>query len=129
MDFEIDVAGGAVDGNEGVAFAPLQGREMLDVDMDEADGGVLEAADRGLVGLGALAEPMALETAVGSTAGDCGIDATLHHLGEVVERQLQIGSQFADEPLFKRGQLGRQSLGRVGRGRWYASASDEWWSR
>ena len=45
MDLQIDVAGGAIDGDEGVAFAPLQRWQVLEVDMDEADGGLLEDAD------------------------------------------------------------------------------------
>jgi hypothetical protein len=35
MDFDVDVAGGAVDRDEGIAFAPFQGRQMLQVDMNE----------------------------------------------------------------------------------------------
>ena len=35
MDLKIDVAGGAVDGDEGVALLPAQCREVLHIDMDE----------------------------------------------------------------------------------------------
>src|SRR5215216_4070068 len=90
MDFQIDIAGGAVDGDEGVALAPLQGRQMLDIDMNEADGGLLEDADFGLVGLGSPVEGMAFETPMDGAAGELGIDAAAHHLGDVIERQLQV---------------------------------------
>jgi len=46
MDLQIDVAGGAVDGDEGVALVTLEGRQMLQVDMDEADAGFFEDANR-----------------------------------------------------------------------------------
>src|SRR6478672_869459 len=42
MDLDIDVAGGAVDRDEGIAFAPLQGRQMLQVEVNEADSGLFE---------------------------------------------------------------------------------------
>src|SRR5580704_15956395 len=110
MDLQIDVARGAVDGHEGVAPAPLQGGQVLEIDVNEADGRLLEDTDRGLVGLRSSAETMALETAVYSTAGELGVDAASHHFGDVVERQLQLGSQFADQRLFERRQTGRQGL-------------------
>src|SRR5271169_4042762 len=110
MDLQIDVARGAVDGHEGVAPAPLQGGQVLEIDVNEADGRLLEDTDRGLVGLRSSAETMALETAVNGTAGELGIDAAAHHFGDVVERQLQLGSQFADQRLFERRQTGRQGL-------------------
>src|SRR6267378_2872341 len=63
MDFDIDVAGGAVDRDEGIALAPLQGRQMLQIEVNEADRGLFKDADAGLVRLVALADPMALEAA------------------------------------------------------------------
>src|SRR5215470_451863 len=86
---------------------------MLEIDMNEADRRLLEDADRRLAGLGSFTEPMPLETAVGSAAGDLGIDAAPHDLGDVVERQLQLRSQLADQRLFQRRELGRQPLRRV----------------
>jgi hypothetical protein len=38
MDLQVNVTGGPVDGDEGIAFAPLQRRQMLQVDVNEADG-------------------------------------------------------------------------------------------
>lgn len=35
MDLQINVTRGAVDGDEGIAFAPFQCRQMLQIDMDE----------------------------------------------------------------------------------------------
>ena len=69
MDFDIDVAGGAVDRDEGIAFAPLQGRQMLQIEVNEADRGLLKDADAGLVRFSALADPVALETAMDGAAG------------------------------------------------------------
>src|SRR5664279_480881 len=69
MDFDIDVAGGTVDGDEGIAFAPLQGRQMLQIEVNEADRGLFIDADAGLVRFSALADPVALETAMDGAAG------------------------------------------------------------
>jgi hypothetical protein len=113
LDLQIDVARGAVDGDEGVAPAPLQGGQVLEIDVNEADGRLLEDADRGLVGLRSPAQIMALETAVYRTAGELGVDTAPHHFGNVVERQLQLGSQFADQRLLERRQTGRQGLRRM----------------
>jgi hypothetical protein len=52
MDLDIDVAGGAIDRDKGVALVTLQGRQVLQVDVDEADTGGLEDAGFGLSGLG-----------------------------------------------------------------------------
>ena len=41
-----------VDGDEGVAFAPLQRRQMLEIDVNEADNCLLEDTDRRLVRFG-----------------------------------------------------------------------------
>ena len=89
VDFDIDVAGGAVDGDEGIALPPLQGRQMLQVDVDEADRGVFKDADAGLVRLLAMADAVALEATMDGTARELVVDATPHHLDDIVERQLQ----------------------------------------
>ena len=68
MDFDIDIAGGAVDRDEGIAFAPLQGRQMLQVEVNEADGGLFEDADTGPGRLVALADIMALKAAMDGAA-------------------------------------------------------------
>src|SRR4051812_48947699 len=47
MDLDIDIAGGAVDRDEGIAFAPLQGRQMLEVQVNEPDTGLFEDTDTG----------------------------------------------------------------------------------
>src|SRR5262245_50014683 len=79
MDLEIDVAGGAVDGDEGIALAPLQGRKVLQIDMNKADGRLVEGADRRLIGLGALAETVPDQAAMDGAARELSIDAAVHH--------------------------------------------------
>src|SRR5207245_9467659 len=59
MNLHIDVACGAIDGDEGVALAPLQGGQMLDVHVDEADACLFEYADRRLVRLWSSFEAVA----------------------------------------------------------------------
>jgi hypothetical protein len=76
MDFQINVTRGAVDGDEGVAFVSLQRRQVLKINMDESDGGLLEDAYRRLGRLGAMAQAMALEAAMDSAARELGINTT-----------------------------------------------------
>src|SRR5215208_497917 len=64
MDLDIDVAGGAIDGDKGVALVALQGRQVLQVDVDEANTGDLEDAGFWLVRLGACADAVALQATV-----------------------------------------------------------------
>jgi len=68
MDFDIDVASGAVDGDEGIAFAPFQSRQMLQIDVNEADSRLFKDADTGLVRLLSLANRVALEAAMDGAA-------------------------------------------------------------
>ena len=110
MDFDIDVTGGAVDRDEGIAFTPLQGRKVLQINMNEADRRLFKDADAGLVRFLALADPMALETAMDGTAGQRVVDAAPHHLDDIVQRQLQRCPQFADQRLFHGRQACRQPL-------------------
>jgi hypothetical protein len=100
MDFDVDVTGGTIDSDESITFAPFQGRQMLQIDVDEADGGLFEDADAGLVRLFALADCMSLEAAMDGTARELIVDASSHHLDDIVQRQLQRCSQFADQSLF-----------------------------
>jgi hypothetical protein len=69
--------------------------------VNEADRHLLEGADGGLVGLGSPVEAVANQTAMDGTARKLAVDATAHHLGYVIERQLQAGTQFADERFFQ----------------------------
>ena len=110
MDFQINVARGAIDGDESVAFAPLQRRQMLEIHMNEPDGGLLEDADRRLVRLGTAAQAVALETAVDGAARELVINTTSHHLDDVIERQLQFCSQFTDQRFFHWREVGLQRL-------------------
>src|SRR5262245_27963270 len=96
-----------------VALASYQSRQVLEIDVNEADCRLFEDADRRFAGCGPLVQPMPLETAVGSAAGDLGIDAAPHHLADVIERQLQLRSQLADERFLQRRELGGQPFRRV----------------
>ena len=127
MDFQIDVAGGAIDGDEGVTLALLQGRQMLEIDVKEADGGLFEDADRELVGFRPLVEVVALETAMDGAAGEPGIDAAAHHLGDVIERQPEADAQLAHQRLLQEREAGRQtlrSMRAIGNGRAAAPAAN-----
>ena len=109
--FQIDIAGGPIDSDEGVALTFFQGRQVLEIDMDEADGRRLEHADQRLVGAGAAVEAVPHQTAMDGAAGELLINAAAHHLGDVVERQLQTCAQFTDERLRYRRQADHQTLG------------------
>ncbi len=111
MDLKVDVTGGAIDGDVGIAFTPLQRRQMLEINMDEPDSGLLEDADSRLVRFRTLAEAVALETAMGSAAREPVVDAAPHHLDDIIERQLQLGSQLADQRLLRRREAGLQPVG------------------
>ena len=102
MDLQVDVTRGPVDGDEGVALSSFQGRQMLEIDMNEADRRRLEDADRGLAGLGPLVQAMAPETAIDGGARELGVEAAMHHLDDVVERQAQLRAQLADQGLLQR---------------------------
>lgn len=99
VDFDVDVPGGTIDSDESIAFAPLQGRQMLQIDVNEADGCLFEDADARPVRLFALADCMSLEAAMDGTARELVVDAASHHLDDIVQRQLQRCSQFADQGL------------------------------
>jgi hypothetical protein len=80
MDLDIDVAGGAIDRDKGVAFAALQGWQVLQVDVDEANTSGLEDAGFWLVRFGACADAVALQATVDGAAGQLRVDASPHHL-------------------------------------------------
>jgi hypothetical protein len=113
VDLQKDVAGCPINGDESVALASLQSRQVLEVDVDETDGRLFEDAHRLLTGLGPAVQPMPLETAVGGTTRNLSIDAAPHDLGDVIERQLEPGSQLTDERFLQRQELGGQPLRRV----------------
>jgi hypothetical protein len=108
VDLDIDVAGGAIDGDKSITGATLQGRQMLQVDMDEPNAGGLEDAGLGLIRLGTPADAIALQATVDGAAGQLGIDTALHHLDDVIQRQLQRRPQLANRPLFHSRQAGGQ---------------------
>jgi hypothetical protein len=114
MDFHIDIAGRAIDSDEGVALPPLQGRQVFEIDVNEADSRLFEDADRRLVGLGPLVEAVASEAAMNGAARELGVEAAMHHLDDVVERQRKPGPQFANQRLLHRGKADCQALGSMG---------------
>jgi hypothetical protein len=69
MDLDIDVAGGAIDRDKGIALVALQGRQVLQVNVDKANAGRLEDAGFWLGRFGACAEAVALQAAVDGAAG------------------------------------------------------------
>ena len=113
MNLEVDVAGRPIDGDEGVALAPLQSRQMLEIDMNEANGRLLEDTDRRLFWLGPLVKAVTHQATMNGAAGEFGIEAAAHHLDDIVEGQLQSRSQLTDEGFLNRRQAGDQDLGRV----------------
>src|SRR3546814_15224726 len=72
---DMDEAGGPVDGDEDVALARGQGRQMLQVDMDEADAGLLEDAGLRRHRLRPAIEPVAHEAAMDAAARERSPDA------------------------------------------------------
>jgi hypothetical protein len=100
-DFEIDEAGGAVDGDVGVAAPAIERRQVFDVDMDEA-GGVwrFEGEDGGFLGAAAAGQAVALEAAMDGAAREFGVDAAAHGLDDIVEGKGQRAAQFEDEGFF-----------------------------
>src|SRR4051812_24924566 len=110
MDLDIDIAGGAVDRDEGLVLSPAQGRQMLEVEVNEPDTGLFEEADTGPGRLLALTDPVTLQAAMDGTARQAAINATPHHLDDIVQRQLQCCSQFADQRLFHCRQVRRQPV-------------------
>lgn len=97
VDLQIDIAGGPVDRHEGVAFTSLQRRQVLDIDMNEPDGRLLEHADRGLGRLGPPVEAVTNQAAVNGATGELAVDAAPHHFGDVVERQSHLRPQLTDQ--------------------------------
>src|SRR5215204_6846335 len=73
---------------------------MLEIDVNEADGCLLEDTDRRLVGLRPPVETIADQTPMHGATGELFIKTAAHHLGDVIERQLQPCPQFTDKSLF-----------------------------
>jgi hypothetical protein len=105
MDLEIDEAGSAIDGDEGVGRLAFKAREVFEIDMDEA-GGRVGIEDLSRIGL--LRRPagdtVALEAAVNAAARELRVHTSLHHLDNVIEGEGQALAQFDHQALF----FGRQ---------------------
>ena len=110
MDLDIDVASGAIDRHEGIGLAPLQSRQVLEVDVDEANSRLLEGAALGLVRFGFPADAVTLQATVDGTARQRRPDTALHHLDDVIQGKLQRRPQLANQRLFLRGEISCQFL-------------------
>jgi hypothetical protein len=86
---------------------------MLKIDVDEPDLGGLEDADFGLGGGRLAVDAEADQAAVDRAARQLRVDAALHDLCEVVERQPEPPAQLADQLLFDRRQADLQVVRRV----------------
>jgi hypothetical protein len=114
MKLHVDVACDSIDGDEGVVFAPLQRRQVLEIDVDEANGRLLENTDSRLVRFRAPAQAVPLQTTMNGAARQLAVDAASHHLDDIVERQLSMRPQFTDQRLFHRREADHQLFWRVG---------------
>lgn len=114
VDFEEDIAGGPVDGDEGEASLFFQCGQMFEIDVDEADRSGLEGAGGRLLGSGPLVEAVAAQTAVDGAARYSGVQAPAHDFGDVVERQAKVAAQFAHQRFFQRAQADGEVPGCVG---------------
>jgi hypothetical protein len=102
MGLDMDDAGGAVDGDEGIALFAFERRQVFEVNVDEADWRGLEGSD-GRLRLGrSPGNAVACKAAVDGAARQLLVDPTAHHLGDIIERELQPPSQFANQLLLHR---------------------------
>ena len=88
MYFQKDVAGRPIDGDEGIALLFFQGRQMFEIDVNEADSRFFKYADRRLVRFGAPVESMPNQATMDGATGKLRVGATIHDLNDIVERQL-----------------------------------------
>ncbi len=80
QDLEIDEAGGAIDGDIGIAATTAEGGEILHIHVDEAGGPGCGEAGRLDRRLGGFArDAVTLEAAMQGGARDIGSEAALHH--------------------------------------------------
>ncbi len=116
QDFEIDKAGGAIDGDIGVTAAPVERRQVFDVDVDEPGRrlGVKGGGRRFVLGV-AGGEAVPLQAAVDGAARQPGIDAAPHRLGDVVERQRQLRRSSITKASSQSVKAGFKRCGRVDR--------------
>ncbi|NHH97571.1 hypothetical protein DYY66_1223 [Candidatus Nitrosotalea sp. FS] len=107
QDFEVDKAGGAVDGDIGVASLAAERRQVFDVDVDEAGRGLgFEGQGGRLLGPLARGDAVSLEAAVDGAARERRVETAAHRLDDVVEREREGAAQFEtqrDLPIGHRG--------------------------
>jgi hypothetical protein len=113
-DLDIGEAGRPVDGDEHIAGPAFEAGQVLEVDMHEADAGGLEGLGNGFVDQGPVRDAMALEAAVDGAPAEARIEAAVHDLDDVVERQLEALAQLDHQLFLERAQADRQTVRRVG---------------
>jgi hypothetical protein len=99
MDLEVDKACGPIDGPVGVGAFATQSGQMFHIEMDEAAGFGGETAGCCGFGCGSAGQAEPLQAAEDCRARQVRVQASAHHLDDVVERQAERGSQFADQRL------------------------------
>jgi hypothetical protein len=97
MDLEVDKACGPIDGHVGVGAFATQSGQMFQIEMDEAAGFGGETAGCCGFGCGPAGQAEPLQAAQDRRARQVRVQASAHHLDDVVERQAERGSQFADQ--------------------------------
>lgn len=111
QDFEVNEAGGAVDGDISIRASAIEGWQIFDVDMDEAGRGFgFEGDDRLFVWLEAGGELVAFEAAVNGAAGEGWIEASAHGLNDVIERQGEAAAQLDDQIFLALGDRGADAV-------------------
>lgn len=119
QDFEVDPAGGAVDGGEEILACALIGHlgQVFDIDVHEAWRVVLEALGRCLRALLAgyqvrePGDPVAAQTAIQARARHLVVDKLMGDREEVIERQQQELAQFYDQDLLGCREIRMQGVG------------------
>ncbi len=93
QDLGMDIARGAVDGDEDVGRFAVQPGEVLNVEMDEAERPVgLEASRFVCFGWRGFGDAVAPQCAVDGAARQLGVHTAMHHLDDVIQGQ---GHAFA----------------------------------
>ena len=109
-DLHIDEAGRALDGHEDVSRQAPQARQVLQIDMDIAEGLGLEALG-GLPGvLRSARHAPALEAAMQGRSGDVGSQAAAHHLQGVIQGEPQTRAQLHGDLLLFKGEAGGEDV-------------------
>jgi hypothetical protein len=113
-DRDMGEAGAALDGDEHIGRRPLEPRQVLEIDVHEAERGHLEHPRRRGRDLGPGRHPVPSETAIDGATRQLAPHAALHHLDDVLERQPELGAQFQHQLLLQEGQAEMRMQRRMG---------------